>query len=261
MKYLRERVLQREVLAGTWLNLGSNVTAEIAGRAGFDWLLIDLEHGSGDEAHLLGQLQAISATNAAPIVRIAWNEAPRVKRTLDLGPSGIMVPYVNTPEEARRAVAAMRYPPQGVRGAARFTRAAGFGQELDQYFAEANANLLTIVQIETPQAVAQVEEIAAIDGVDVLFVGPLDLSVSLGIPQQFTHPDFRAALQRVSEAARNANKAAGILLASADQIAPTVADGFTFLAVGSDGGMVAAGMKSLRAAFQTVQSAEKALSV
>lgn len=254
MKYLRERVLRREVLAGTWLNLGSGLTAEIAGRAGFDWLLIDLEHGSGDEAHLLGQLQAISATEAAPIVRIVWNEAPRVKRTLDLGPSGIMIPYVNTAEEARRAVAAMRYPPQGVRGAARFTRAAGFSQDFDRYFAEANSNLLTVVQIETPQAVAQVEEIAAVDGVDVLFVGPLDLSVGLGIPQQYTHPDFRAALHRVSEAARQANKAAGILLASSDQIAPTVADGFTFLAVGSDGGMVAAGMKSLRSAFQTVQN-------
>jgi len=236
LKYLRERALQREVLAGTWLNLGSSVTAEIAGRAGFDWLLIDLEHGSGDEAHLLGQLQAIGATEAVGIVRIAW-----------------MIPYVNTAEEARRAVAAMRYPPEGVRGAARFTRAAGFSQDFDHYFAEANANLLTVVQIETPQAITQVEEIAAVNGVDVLFVGPLDLSVGLGIPQQYTHPDFRAALLRVSAAARSANKAAGILLASADQIAPTVADGFTFLAVGSDGGMVAAGMQSLRTAFQTVQ--------
>jgi len=253
LKYLRERALQREVLAGTWLNLGSSVTAEIAGRAGFDWLLIDLEHGSGDEAHLLGQLQAIGATEAVGIVRIAWNEAPRVKRALDLGPGGIMIPYVNTAEEARRAVAAMRYPPEGVRGAARFTRAAGFSQDFDHYFAEANANLLTVVQIETPQAITQVEEIAAVNGVDVLFVGPLDLSVGLGIPQQYTHPDFRAALLRVSAAARSANKAAGILLASADQIAPTVADGFTFLAVGSDGGMVAAGMQSLRTAFQTVQ--------
>ena len=253
MKYLRERALQREVLAGTWLNLGSSVTAEIVGRAGFDWLLIDLEHGSGDEAHLLGQLQAIGATEAVGIVRIAWNEAPRVKRALDLGPGGIMIPYVNTAEEARRAVAAMRYPPEGVRGAARFTRAAGFSQDFDHYFAEANANLLTVVQIETPQAITQVEEIAAVNGVDVLFVGPLDLSVGLGIPQQYTHPDFRAALLRVSAAARSANKAAGILLASADQIAPTVADGFTFLAVGSDGGMVAAGMQSLRTAFQTVQ--------
>ncbi len=249
MKYLRERALKREVLAGTWLNLGSSLTAEIAGRAGFDWLLIDLEHGSGDEAHLLGQLQAIDSTPAAAIVRIAWNEMPRFKRTLDLGPSGVMVPYVNTAEEARRAVASMRYPPQGVRGAARFTRAAGFAQDFDRYFGEADSSLLTIVQIETPQALANVEEIAAVDGADVLFVGPLDLSIGLGIPQQLTHPDFRAALHRVAAAAQKAGKAAGILLASADQIAPAIADGFTFLAVGSDGGMVAGGMKSLAAAF------------
>ena len=110
------------------------------------------------------------------------------------------------------------------------------------------------MQIETPQAVAQVEEIAAVEGVDMLFVGPLDLSVGLGIPQQYAHPDFRAALLRVSAAAQQADKAAGILLSSADQIAPTVADGFTFLAVGSDGGMVAAGMKSLLSAFTTVRS-------
>ncbi len=249
MKTLRQRALQREVLSGTWLNLGSSLTAEIAGRVGFDWLLIDLDHGSGDEAHLLGQLQAIDSTPAAAIVRIAWNELPRFKRTLDLGPAGIMVPYVNTADEARQAVAAMRYPPQGVRGAARFTRAAGFAQEFETYFAEANAKLLTIVQIETPQAVANVEEIAEVEGVDVLFVGPLDLSVGLGIPQQLTHPDFRAALHRVAAAAEKAGKAAGILLATADQIAPTIADGFTFLAVGSDGGMVAGGMKNLAAAF------------
>jgi 4-hydroxy-2-oxoheptanedioate aldolase len=247
MKYLRQRVLGGRILGGTWLNLGSSLTAEMAGRAGFDWVLIDLEHGAADHESLVHQLQAIDATNAASIVRIAWNEAPRFKRTLDLGPSGIMVPYVNTAEEARQAAAAMRYPPQGVRGAARFNRAAGFGQDFDTYFVEANANLLTIVQIETVEAVAQAEAIAAVDGVDVLFIGPLDLSVSLGIPQQYDRSEFRAAVQRVITAARQAGKAAGILLGSAEQIAPAVADGFTFIAVGSDGSLVAAGMNRLAA--------------
>jgi 2-keto-3-deoxy-L-rhamnonate aldolase RhmA len=249
MKYLRQRVLQGEILAGAWLNLGSSLTAEIAGRAGLDWLLIDLEHGCGDHEALVHQLQAIDATPAAGIVRIAWNEAPRFKRALDQGASGIMVPYVNTVDEARLAVASMRYPPAGIRGVARSNRAAGFGQEFDRYFAEAGENLLTIVQIETAEAVGNAAAIAALEGVDVLFIGPLDLSVNLGIAQQYAHPEFRAAVGRVVAACRQAGKAAGILLASPDQIASTVADGFTFIAAGSDGGMVASGMKNLVGAF------------
>jgi 4-hydroxy-2-oxoheptanedioate aldolase len=221
----------------------------MAGQAGFDWVLVDLEHGAGHQESLLHQLQALDATPAAGIVRIAWNEAPRFKRALDLGPSGIMVPYVNTAAEARQAAAAMRYPPQGVRGVARSNRAAGFGQEFDAYFAQANANLLTIVQIETAEAVENAEEIATVEGVDVLFIGPLDLSVSLGIPQQLTHPDFRTAVMRVIAASRQAGKAAGILLPTPEQIAPAVADGFTFIAVGSDGGLVASGMRNIAMAF------------
>jgi len=115
MKYLRQRALSGEVLAGTWLNLGSSLTAEIAGRAGFDWILIDMEHGAGDQESLVHQVQALDTTPAAGIVRIAWNEAPRFKRVLDLGASGVTVPYINTVEEARQAAAAMRYPPHGVR--------------------------------------------------------------------------------------------------------------------------------------------------
>src|SRR5579864_7331980 len=156
MKYLKQRALSGEVLAGTWLNLGSSLTAEIAGRAGFDWVLIDMEHGAGDQHSLVHQLQAIDTTKAAGIVRIAWNEAPRFKRVLDQGASGIMVPYVSTAEQAKLAVAAMRYPPQGIRGVARSNRAAGFGQDFATYFAEANDNLLTIVQIETSEAVANI---------------------------------------------------------------------------------------------------------
>lgn len=249
MKTLRQRALGGEVLAGAWLNLGSSVTAEMAGRVGFDWALIDQEHGVGDQETLLHQLQALEATPTAGIVRIAWNEAPRFKRALDLGASGIMVPYVNTADEARQAAAAMRYPPQGVRGVARSPRAAGFGQDFDTYFAEANENLLTVVQIETAEAVENAAEIAAVEGVDVLFIGPLDLSVSLGIPGQSTQPDFRAAVSRVIAASRQAGKAAGILIPTAEQIGPTVADGFTFIAVGSDGAFVMNGMRNLAAAF------------
>jgi 2-keto-3-deoxy-L-rhamnonate aldolase RhmA len=249
LKSLRTRVLNGELVTGTWLNLGSNITAEIAARAGFDWVLVDLEHGSGTEANLVSQLQAIDTTGTTSIVRIAWNELPRFKRTLDMGPSGIMVPYVNTAEEARNAAAAMRYPPQGTRGAARFLRANGYGQELAAYFAEANEKLLTVVQIETVEAVSNAEEIAALPGVDVLFVGPFDLSVSMGIPGQMEHPEFRSALKRVIGACSRHGKSPGILLAGAEFIPAAVEDGFRFLAAGSDGSAVTAGMKLLASTF------------
>ena len=249
MNYIRDRVLNRELLSGTWLNLGSGMTAEIAATVGFDWVVIDLEHGSGDHESCLHQLQAVAGTPAAPIVRIAWNEAPRFKRVLDLGAAGVVVPYVTTAEEARQAVAAMRYPPQGIRGAASLNRAADFGHSFNEYFATANDKLTTIVQVETEETLARVGDIAAIDGVDVLFVGPLDLSVSMGIPQEFDHPRFREALAKVSAAALAGGKAAGILLLSPDQIEQTVADGYTFIGLGSDGGVLASGMRRLADAF------------
>lgn len=243
MNPIRERVLKRELMNGTWCNLGSSIAAEIIGKAGFDWMLIDIEHGSGDFESLVHQLQAVEGTGTAPIVRIAWNEPPRFKRVLDLGPSGVMAPYVSSAEEAQRAVAAMRYPPQGVRGVAKLNRATAFGREFEQYFAEANEQLLTVVQIETPAALEAIDEIAAVDGVDVLFVGPLDLSAGLGILQQFDHPAFKKALRRVAAAAERAGKAAGILLMNLDRAEEMISEGFTFIAVGSDGGLVASGMR------------------
>ena len=250
MKWIRERVLKREILSGTWLNLGSSITAEIAGLAGFDWVVVDLEHGAGGHDSALHQLQAISGTPASPLVRVVWNEAPKIKRALDIGAAGIVVPWVTSAAEAKQAVAAARYPPQGIRGAASITRAAAFGAEQREYLATANEKLLTVVQIETEQTLDRVDEIAAVDGVDVLFVGPFDLSLSMGIPTQYTEPRFRAALAKVSAAARNYGKAAGILLSKPEQLEQTVADGFTFIGLGSDGGVLAEGMRGLASAFK-----------
>ncbi len=249
MNFIRDRVLNREILSGTWLNLGSSMTAEIAARAGFDWVVIDLEHGAGDHESCLHQLQAIAGSPTAPIVRIAWNDLPRFKRVLDLGAAGVVVPYVTSAREAEQAVGAMRYPPQGMRGAASLNRAADFGASFTEYLATANEKLTTVIQIETQSALDVVDEIAAVDGADVLFVGPLDLSINLGLPQQFEHPRFREALKKVSDAARSRGKAAGILLFGPGQLEQTVADGYTFIGLGSDGGVLAAGMASLAGAF------------
>jgi 4-hydroxy-2-oxoheptanedioate aldolase len=253
MKWIREKVLSGEVMGGTFLNLGSSLTAEMAGRAGFEWVLIDLEHGSGDRQELLVQLQALESTAAAPIVRIAWNDPVLFKRVLDLGPSGVMVPYVQSAEEAQKAVAAMRYPPAGVRGVASMNRACDFGPGFNEYFKLANSKLLTVIQIETPAAVDQAEAIAATDGVDVLFVGPMDLSANMGIPCQWDDPKLRAALTKVVAACRNTGKAAGILLMKKDAAA-WVSEGFSFLALSSDGAMVAAGMKETANLFRQLYS-------
>ena len=244
MNFIRERALGGELLTGAFLNLGSSLTVEMAGHAGLDFVLIDMEHGGGDQESLVPQLQAASATDAAPLVRIAWNEPWRFKRVLDAGAMGVMVPWVNRAEEARAAAAAMRYYPDGIRGAAILNRGTGFGARYEEYFDQANDNLTTVVQIETSEAVDAAGDIAAVDGVDVLFVGPFDLSISMGMRGQFEEPAFKAALDTVAAAAKGAGKAAGILLAKPEQIADVVERGYTFIALGSDGGLVANGMRA-----------------
>lgn len=244
MTFLHDRVATGERLFGTWCNLGSSITVEMAGIAGFDWVLLDLEHGVGDQESLIAQVQAATAAATTPIVRIAWNDPVRFKRVLDLGVSGVMVPYVQTADEAYAAVRAMRYPPDGVRGVASLTRATGFGTAFADYFDRANHDLLTIVQIETPTALANVEEIAAVDGVDVLFIGPLDLSTAMGIQGQYSNPHFLDAVDAVTNAARSNGKASGTLVLSPDTLAPMIERGMTFVAMGSDGGLVAAGMRA-----------------
>jgi 4-hydroxy-2-oxoheptanedioate aldolase len=246
----RKRVLAREWLCGTFLNLGSPITVEIAGLAGFDWVLIDHEHGPGGEDTLLHQLHAAAATPTFPVVRIAANETPRFKRVLDQGAFGVMVPYVGNGAEAKAAVAAMRYPPHGIRGVAKFNRGAGFGGDFEEYYRHAHERLLAVIQIETPEAVQNADEIAATDGVDVLFVGPTDLSYNMGMRDQLESAPFVEALKRVSEAARRHGKAAGILVHS-NALVPRVRElGYTFVALGSDGGAVRAGLLSYVAALR-----------
>jgi len=255
MKYLRERALGGERLFGTWCSLGSSITAEIAGLSGVDWVLIDLEHGMGDYDALVHQLQAVEGTPAAPIVRIVWNEPYRFKRALDLGASGVMVPWVNSADEAKGVAESMRYPPEGIRGVAMTLRATKFAAEFQAYSSEANDGLLTIAQIERVDGVKNAEEIAAVDGVDVLFVGPLDLTTSMGIQGQYDHPDFHDALATVVKACRKHGKAAGYLLSSKDQMEERLDAGFTFIAYGADTVMVAAGMKENGALFAKYKGA------
>ena len=249
MKIIQDRVIDGEVITGCFSNLGSTVSAEILGHSGFDFLVLDIEHGAGDLETLYRQLQVTAGTPIASLVRIAWNETPRFKRALDAGADGIMVPYVQSPEEAAAAVAAMRYPPDGIRGVASSVRAARFGTDFSTYQEKSKDGLLTVLQIETSTGVDAAREIAEVDGVDVLFVGPNDLSFSLGIPKEFDHPDFTDALDRVAEGARAAGKAAGILLQTPEQVPSIIERGYTFIALGSDTSYVASGAEATLAAL------------
>ncbi|MFW5738444.1 MAG: HpcH/HpaI aldolase family protein [Spirochaetota bacterium] len=244
MTFIHDRVAAGERLFGTWCNLGSSITVEMAGRAGFDWVLVDHEHGVGDQESLVAQVQAADATGAATIVRIAWNDPVRFKRVLDLGISGVMVPYVQSADEAREAVRSMRYPPEGVRGVASLTRSTGFGADFDAYFERANRELLTVIQIETPRGLEQADAIAGVDGVDVLFVGPLDLTTAMGIQGEYADSRFLDAVDTVAAAASAHGKASGTLVLAAEMLEPMLERGMTFVAMGSDGGLVASGMRA-----------------
>jgi len=248
MKFIRDRVLSRELMFGVGAQLGSSLTVEMIGAAGFDWTWIDCEHGAGDHSELITQIQVAGLGNAPPVVRIAWNEAPRFKRVLDLGASGIMVPYINNKTEARLAAQSMRYQPEGIRGVAQSPRSCGFGRDFEDYYAKANENLLTVVQIETKEAVANAEEIASVPGVDVLFVGPFDLTVNMQIIKNFDHPEFISALQTVSAACKQHGKAAGILTPRPDYLSPWIDMGYTFFVVGSDTGCVISGLNQISGA-------------
>jgi 2-keto-3-deoxy-L-rhamnonate aldolase RhmA len=242
---LRHRIHAGETLFGTFLGLGSPTAAELCARAGFDWVIIDLEHGAGTEADLVASLLAVSTTPTAALVRPQSGERIRVGRALDHGAHGVMIPRIDVPEQAREAISFIRFPPDGVRGLALSTRGAGLGERAHADVRTINQHLVGIIQIESPSAVEHAEEIASIDGVDVLFVGPADLSHSLGIPGQFDHPDYLAAIDRVVAAADGQGKATGILLRDAVALPRHLELGFRFVGIGSDGAFIVDGARAV----------------
>jgi len=249
MQWIDRSRMASQVLAGTFLNLGSSAAVEIAAGTGFDWVLLDCEHGSGSWGDLRAQLLATRGTTAAPIVRVRSLNADDVKFVLDSGAAGIMFPYVADATEAAKAVSLMKYPPQGVRGVAQVIRATDYGRNWQTYLEQANEKTLVIVQIETPQAAAQADAIAAVPGVDVLFVGPMDLSVNMGHPGDFSQPAFIDRLEAVVHACEKHGKTAGIL-SRPELVEQHKTLGFRFIALGSDSAAVAASMTQNLAALR-----------
>ncbi len=249
MQWIDRERMASQVMAGTFLNLGSAAAIEIAAGLGFDWLLLDLEHGSGSWADLRPLLLAAQGSTAAPIVRVRSLDGDDVKFVMDSGAAGIMFPYVANAEEAARAVRLVKYPPVGVRGVAQVIRATDYGRNWQKYLAEANEKSCVIVQIETPEAVGEAESMAAVEGVDVLFVGPMDLSVNMGHPGDFTQPLFLQHLQTVVKACQKHGKVAGIL-SRPELVEQHKTLGFRFVALGSDASAIAQGMTQNLAALR-----------
>lgn len=235
---------------GTFLSLGSPATAEIAAQAGADWLFVDFEHGRGIEDPRA--LLLVSERYEVPmVIRPETADRIRTGRLLDAGAQAIVFPRIDGVDEARTAVSGLFYPPLGTRGVASYNPSRRYGSPLDTP-AEANARVTGVVQIETSGSLKEVESIAGLDGVDVLFVGPGDLSTALGVAGQLTNPHYLDALDAVVRAATSHGKAAGILAADATEAADLAARGFRLIAIASDAVLL---NRSFRQMFETARSA------
>lgn len=234
---------------GLWSSLCSNIGAEVIAGCGFDWIVVDTEHSPNEVPNVLAQLQAMAVGTAMPVVRPAWNDPVIIKRILDVGAVSLLIPFVQNAEEARRAVAATRYPPAGIRGVATTARASRFARIKD-YLRRANDEMCVLVQVETRSALDHLEEIAAVPGVDGVFIGPSDLAAAFGQLGNPGHPDVQAAILNAVKRLKAKGKAAGILTSNEADAKRYLAEGYTFVAVGSDVGLLARGGEALLQKFK-----------
>ena len=233
---------------GLWTSLPGTVPVELLSASGFDWLVLDTEHAPSDPLTVLPQMQTMVPHHASPVVRPAWNDKVLIKRFLDLGAQTLIVPYVQTKEEAEAAVAAMRYPPRGIRGVAGGVRASLYGQVPD-YLLRAEEELCLIVQVETAEALSRLEEIAGVDGVDGVFIGPADLSASMGHPGDMMHPEVVEAIEGGIRRLVEMDVPAGILTGG-DFARRCIELGARFVAVGSDAGLLSKAAYGLATEFK-----------
>jgi 2-keto-3-deoxy-L-rhamnonate aldolase RhmA len=248
-----KRLLQdraRKTPVGTWVMSASPIVAEAVGTAGFDWGVLDMEHTPLDLMDLVHLLQAVGNTPMLPMVRVPWNDAVMVKRVLDAGAATLLFPFIQNGDEAARAVAATRYPPEGVRGMAGMSRGSRFGTTPD-YFRTANQNVCAVLQLETREAVARLEEIAGAPGCDALFVGPGDLSGTMGHVGQLTHPEVMAVMADAARRARALGMPIGTVGGNPETVAQYRAMGYDFVAVASDLGLL---MRAAQAAAQALRA-------
>ena len=213
--FVKKLLREGKKVTGAWAQAASNITAEIMGEAGFDLVMIDMEHAPGDIMTLITQIQALKGQPAVPFVRAPWNDFVTIKKILDAGTFGLLVPYVNTAEEAREAVRAIRYPKEGIRGVAGSPRAPHYANNALDYMKKANREIFLMTAVETPEAVSNLDDILKVEGLDGIFIGPMDLATSMGHFGDPSHPEVQAAMKEVE------GKVAG-----SDKILSTVAGGW-----------------------------------
>lgn len=239
-------MINGETCFGTWLCSGSLVACEIAGLMNFDWHLIDLEHGVLTHANLLDFLRTMGSCQAEPIIRIPNIDQGLIKHVLDSGSHGIMVPMVQNEEEVKDFVRYSKYTPMGSRGLTSNSRANAYSLNSDNYIEKANEELLNIVQIENPIGVQHAEVIVQQEGIDVLFVGPLDLTFSMNIRGQFDHPDFLKSCEKIIKICRDNQKVAGILTVTKEKTRQFKDMGFQFISLGVDNSIMLQGFQRIR---------------
>lgn len=244
----RQAISEGRLQIGLWCTLSAAFAAEVVADAGFDWLMLDTEHSPGDVLTVLGQLQALAGHSPSPVVRPATNDPVLIKRYLDIGARTLLIPYVESAEQAQAAVAAMRYPPRGIRGVSSLTRATAFGR-IPDYSQRAEEELCLLVQIETRGALDALESICAVDGVDGIFVGPADLAASLGHVGSPGEPEVVAAVKDAIARIVRAGKPAGILTSDVELADRCIEIGATFVSVGVDAGLLARGADALARRF------------
>lgn len=250
----RSDLLAGRRLIGCWLSLASPITTEIVGIAGFDWLLLDAEHAPNNVPTLVPQLMALKDSASAPIVRPPWNDAVVVKQLLDAGFHNFLIPFVESAEQARAAVAATRYPPQGIRGVSVSQRSNRYGS-VAGYLAGINEQITVIAQIESRAGVAAAAGIGAVDGIDCLFIGPSDLAAAYGHLGDANHPEVQDAIAEVVAAARAAGKPSGILAPVEADARRYLAMGITFVGVGSDLGVLRTNSQALADKYRAPDAA------
>ncbi len=247
--HFKHAIAKGELQIGLWCSLCSNIAVEVVAHSGYDWLLLDTEHSPNELPAVLSQLQAAQTGTASCIVRPAWNDLVLIKRFLDVGAQTLLIPFVQSPDEAKRAVEATRYPPKGVRGITGSGRASRYGRVKD-YLKNASSEICVLVQIETREALAQIEAIAAVDGVDGVFIGPNDLSASFGHIGNWGHAEVQDALKDAVTRLKKIGKPAGILTPNEEEAKRFIEWGYTFVAVGADLGLLAKNADALAKRFK-----------
>jgi len=256
INHFKRALASGQAQIGLWSTLPSPMVSELVAGAGFDWILLDTEHTPTDVPQMLLQLQAAEAapplvgtTKTSAVVRPAWNDPVLIKRYLDIGAQSLLLPFVQNAQEAAAAVAATRYAPGGIRGMGGSTRASNFGRDT-RYAREAADELCVLVQVETPQALDQIEAIAAVEGIDGIFIGPADLAASMGHPGDSGHPDVSAAIDAAIGRIRACNKAPGILMVDVERAERCLALGAQFVAVAIDLLLLRNGVDAMAARFK-----------